>query len=69
MTTRNFCGIKGKMIDMEDSAKNGRVLSRAGLATALGKNRATNLSKFLSEKSFQPSIPNDLIASLNSPKR
>lgn len=21
MTTRNFCGIKGKMIDMKDSAK------------------------------------------------
>ncbi len=44
-----------------------RVLSRAGLAIALGKNRATNLSKFLSEKSFEPAIPNELIATLNSP--
>jgi hypothetical protein len=44
-----------------------RVLSRAGLAASLGKNRATNLTKFLSEKSFQPAIPNDLIASINSP--
>ena len=30
MTTRNFCGIKGKMIDMEDSAKNDVKLPEVG---------------------------------------
>ncbi len=44
-----------------------RVLSQGGMARSLGKDRSTNLAKFLSEKTFDPAIPQDLIAMTNSP--
>jgi hypothetical protein len=44
-----------------------RVLSQGGVASSLGKTRATNLAKFLSDKSSSFAISKDLIALANSP--
>ena len=44
-----------------------RVLSQGGVASSLGKTRATNLAKFLSDKSSSFGIGKDLIAIANSP--